>query len=413
MFDLYTALICLGFFSWVLGLICFMSARTFPNVGGMRKWGITCFLCGVMWICYGFWNPSITAEYAGDLYLVYLQTKILGSLAALFACGYSVTALSDLFAVTPPRIVRPLVAVGTLGVLACAALEPVNTYLIIPTTFPQGILLGIAAWTIFRNTDLKEVPAIWLALSAMMVLSLVLLGRGFLALLGQGTAVTIFTKTGIPFVFLAVGGLSSLSIFVSFLLLANHKMRLIMLESTKRDLLTGLYTRAAFFDIADKMMASSVPCAVAMLDIDHFKKINDTYGHASGDIALSYVARFIENCARNTDIVGRYGGEEFCVIIQGPNSTNDIETFALRVVAESHKQRIRLPDDLGEIGFTLSIGYFAAAATQSLTAAKSLDYADKALYMAKNSGRDRAVRYSKRITDESEQSVPASIETAV
>jgi diguanylate cyclase (GGDEF)-like protein len=412
MFDLHTALICLGLFSFVLGLICFTSARTFPNVHGMRKWGIVCFLSGMMWICYGFWNPSIIAEYAGDLYLVYLLTKVLGSLAAMFACGYTVTALSDLFAVTPPRIVRPLVVAGTLGVLACAALEPGNTYLIIPSTFPPGILMGIAAWTIYRNTDFKEVPAIWLALSAMVVFSLVLLGRGFFVLLGHGTAVTIFTKAGIPFVFLAVGGLSSLSIFISFLLLANHKMRLIMLESTKRDLLTGLYTRAAFFDIADKMMASSVPCAVAMLDIDHFKKINDTYGHASGDIALSYVARFIENCARNMDIVGRYGGEEFCVIIQGPNSANDIETFALRVVAESHKQRIRLPDDFGEIGFTLSIGYFAVAVTQSLTAAKSLDYADKALYVAKNSGRDRAVRYCEKMTGKPEQAVPASVELA-
>jgi diguanylate cyclase (GGDEF)-like protein len=390
MFDLTTFLFCLGFFSFVMGVISFMSARTFPDVMGLRKWGVACFLFGMMWVGYSFWRPDLVPE--SQIYLLYLLTKILSSIAAIAACGFAVSALEDLFGVQPFPHTRPIIVASILGILVCSSLDPFNTYLVIPSTFGAGALLAIFAWSVFRHANFCGVPATWLALLSMALFSVILFGRGVYALAGLGDQVTIFTKTGIPFIGLAVGSLASLSIFISFLLLAHDKMRGMILETTRRDGLTSLYTRGAFFELANNALKSGTPCAFAMLDIDHFKRINDTYGHAAGDAALVYVARFINNCVRHLDVVGRYGGEEFCVMIRGDHP-NNIEAFAARVVEQARKQAIRLPDSQTEIGFTFSVGYYRANPASGLTVAEMLNCADKALYEAKRSGRNRALSY--------------------
>jgi len=124
-----------------------------------------------------------------------------------------------------------------------------------------------------------------------------------------------------------------------------------------------------------------------MTDIDFFKSVNDRYGHATGDQVIKTVADVLKNCSRDTDIVGRYGGEEFCVIL--PNL--DLEKAAQ--VAERIRNAIEKISCSG-VKITVSMG--VSSLKQSTNKPDELiNQADKALYAAKKSGRNRVVTWGK------------------
>lgn len=156
-------------------------------------------------------------------------------------------------------------------------------------------------------------------------------------------------------------------------------------------LLTGLNNRRAFFDKASLLFAyckrNQEPISALMLDIDHFKKINDSYGHAAGDIALRNLARLIKTNLRDSDLPCRFGGEEFAVLL--PNTT------ALEAVEMANMLRkmmmttiIALADE-NALSLTASFGI----SDDGTTVEDLLNNADKAMYLAKNSGRNHVMAY--------------------
>ncbi|GAB4581046.1 MAG: hypothetical protein Fur0022_37910 [Anaerolineales bacterium] len=161
------------------------------------------------------------------------------------------------------------------------------------------------------------------------------------------------------------------------------------------DPLTGLFNRRHFFHLAEsaftKALYDTTPLCVLMFDIDHFKKVNDTYGHLIGDKVLSMASMLIRNELRASDILGRYGGEEFSVIL--PDTT--IEQG--HVVAERIRKTVEmtpLETEKGLISITLSGGVgkiFVDDSFSTLTLNVLIDRADQALYMAKQTGRNRTV----------------------
>jgi len=155
------------------------------------------------------------------------------------------------------------------------------------------------------------------------------------------------------------------------------------------DPLTGLKNRRAFFDECEAAIAASrrrdQPIAVAVLDLDHFKLVNDTYGHTVGDVVLKEAARRIEVGTREEHIVGRFGGEEFVVLL--PFTTPQQALVALERVRKSVGT---LPVDVpgGQpVALTVSGGIAPLDADMPIVVA--IDNADKAMYRAKALGRDR------------------------
>jgi diguanylate cyclase (GGDEF)-like protein len=154
------------------------------------------------------------------------------------------------------------------------------------------------------------------------------------------------------------------------------------------DALTGLYNRRHFFLMAqrelDRARRHERPLSVIMLDLDHFKRVNDTYGHAAGDLALKTVADYCHKGLRGTDLLGRYGGEEF-VFLLGETS---------QAKAQEVAERLRLGIAalaMPVAGHTLSITASLGLATLDDTQPgldKLLDCADQALYHAKAAGRN-------------------------
>jgi diguanylate cyclase (GGDEF)-like protein len=161
---------------------------------------------------------------------------------------------------------------------------------------------------------------------------------------------------------------------------------------SSRDPLTGLANRRQFETAmareVDRVARAGEPALVLMIDIDHFKKVNDTHGHAAGDEVIKAVARALADCIRPMDTVARYGGEEFAMIL--PNCPPAFaQNVAERIRRKVEAQRVAVTPGR-EIGVTVSIG--GAFAPQWVRSSSQLwvNRADQQLYRAKSEGRNRA-----------------------
>jgi len=161
------------------------------------------------------------------------------------------------------------------------------------------------------------------------------------------------------------------------------------------DSLTQLYNRRYVDQVmrreAQRRNRYHDPLSVIVLDVDNFKKFNDTHGHDGGDQALKVVGNALTNCARNTDIVGRYGGEEFVVVLTKTPPEN-ARIFAERVRREIEKQDVEMEGGSGNI--TVSIGIAGVDSNDEAIEGKALLInADNALYSAKANGRNCVVHF--------------------
>jgi diguanylate cyclase (GGDEF)-like protein len=157
------------------------------------------------------------------------------------------------------------------------------------------------------------------------------------------------------------------------------------------DAMTGCFNRGHFdeqlIERAAVARAGRKPLGVLFLDADHFKKINDTYGHAAGDAVLKRLGSLLTQTIRGNDIVARYGGEEFVVLLAEPCLVA-LQSLSERLRAAVEKERIAI--DGGAIRVTVSIGgALANGPHQENCAERLLALADAALYSAKNAGRNR------------------------
>jgi diguanylate cyclase (GGDEF)-like protein len=163
-------------------------------------------------------------------------------------------------------------------------------------------------------------------------------------------------------------------------------------ESSTRDALTGAYNRRHFEDRLRAEIAFAVrhatDCGLLLLDLDHFKRVNDTYGHPAGDEVLRHLSRIAGRTLRTEDVFARFGGEEFAVILRG-SSTRGAARLAerLREALSLHKVSF----ENREIPVTLSAGCAALSCCQKPSPEDLVAVADRRLYRAKQSGRNRVV----------------------
>ena len=165
-------------------------------------------------------------------------------------------------------------------------------------------------------------------------------------------------------------------------------------QAALSDPLTGAYNRTVMSDRLAAEWAFAIrhreSLAVVMLDVDHFKKLNDRYGHQAGDVVLRLVAASIRRVIRREDLLARYGGEEFVVIARGTSLNN------AAIVAERIRKRVselKIPWQGEEIRVTLSAGVAALVDTAEYASSQALvAAADRALYLAKSKGRNQVVQ---------------------
>lgn len=170
------------------------------------------------------------------------------------------------------------------------------------------------------------------------------------------------------------------------LVFAQHQLR----EQATRDALTGLFNRGAILEQLDKELARSRrhgnPLAVMLVDVDHFKLINDQHGHQAGDLVLRAIARRLSTAVRRSDSVGRYGGEEFLALL--PDASTEGAQFSAERLRTAVAQAT-MGFDGKNIAATVSLGVAVAPRPDGLTVDQLIRAADEELYTAKSTGRNR------------------------
>lgn len=253
-----------------------------------------------------------------------------------------------------------------------------------------NVLLAAA---LLRNPSHPNLRAHQLLAGCYLFVALALIARGIGAWLDPGAFSTILT----PNLLHSVLYLGSYALIVagSLAFLLMHKER--SDEETTRlattDPLTGVFNRRTFIELAEQELArarrTDTPLSLMMLDLDHFKRVNDTYGHLVGDQVLVSFTKLVRECMRRGDLVVRYGGEEFCVLLPAT------PLAAATALAERIRNATAstTPTSL-PFRVTTSIGLTTYTGGASTVLGDLLARADEALYRAKDEGRDRVIALS-------------------
>ena len=286
------------------------------------------------------------------------------------------------------------VITGAPALLSMTALIPVG----IDTQAWFGTF-GLAMWPVFLTAATyvlvvnrtEPLPARWILSGLLMVHSFV-----FILALNE-IAKGEFAYDKVPTLGSAFGVVHFESILFSMgtalmmILICHERKERRYVQASRCDPLTGSSNRGAFFETAERLLErdrqAAAPCSLIMFDLDRFKAINDTYGHQFGDRVLQEFAETVRQSIRPRDQFGRYGGEEFIVILPGASieTACAIAERVRRVFADSHEFVDGQP-----VRATVSAG--VATADPQMNLNDMVAAADKALYSAKHNGRNRVER---------------------
>lgn len=378
--DPRTMILTGAFASLALGLALAVLARTFSgHVAGVGSWALACVLGGVGSILIGL--RTIVPDFA---------SFVLGVGGVLLAHALQYDGVRR-FVGLPPREALVL-GTGLAGVAALAVAWAVgDTFYVRIAAFTVlgGAFLALAAWTLLAPARAERLPFAPLTGRALALCAVVALGRGAGMLAAGPAPAGGLSSSPLALAFVAVYVPATIVATVGFTLMVQDRLRAEMARLATLDPLTGVFNRRAFIDLAERELArgerEGAPASVLMLDVDHFKSINDRFGHAAGDAVLRGFAQATRDCLRRADILARYGGEEFCVLLPGTALEE-----ALAVAERIRRAVADAPVEHGgqRVAYSISAG-LADTPTCGRDLDRLLTFADRALYAAKDAGRDR------------------------
>jgi diguanylate cyclase len=243
----------------------------------------------------------------------------------------------------------------------------------------------------------------WITSSLYLLMAFLMLGRAFYAAQADTAVFDSFVAWPVNGYTFMLGAVSQFFISSLFVLMLSYKLNQKLESIATIDGLTSVLNRRGLEDAAIKMQdickRINLSMAVLLIDIDHFKKVNDTHGHLVGDDVLRHIAKTISTILRSSDVLGRYGGEEFCAFL--PNTTeSDALGLAERIRAGIEASPIKLDVNV-TLKTTVSIGV-ADSVRAGYDFKGLLATADSAMYGAKNGGRNRVMSYT-QITRDTKQ----------
>ncbi len=226
-----------------------------------------------------------------------------------------------------------------------------------------------------------------LGITVLTILISILLTSGFSALIGDGPDLTgLWTAIFVPAIITPI--FSSIFLRMLFQFVSTESQ---LRELNRRDSLTGVYNRAYFIELAERELVRTLrygeTFSIAIIDIDDFKRVNDTYGHLAGDRALQVISEVSLHNLRQTDTIARFGGDEFVVLFPYAGSQHVHESVdrIRRILANT-------PIPFADHDIHISVSAGTATYNHSHTDLDSiLQQADNALYQAKNSGKNQVV----------------------
>ncbi|MDZ4201878.1 MAG: GGDEF domain-containing protein [Gallionella sp.] len=256
-----------------------------------------------------------------------------------------------------------------------------------------GIQMALILYVLLSDPETRSGRAWRLLLGGIIATMLILVLRAIVALLGYGdfaqpqNAIAPHPVQIISFIVIMS---TTLIGSVGFLLMVKERADREIMKLALTDSLTGVPNRRALMEQAERALArrNGSSLALLMIDVDHFKRINDTHGHPAGDEVLRQVSQRLLERLRGGDVLGRYGGEEFCVVAP------DTDAEGARMLSESLRETVAatpLACEFGDVSITVSIGISCCPTGQQCELKEMLAKADAALYSAKKGGRNQVV----------------------
>lgn len=250
-------------------------------------------------------------------------------------------------------------------------------------------LVSATVYTMAARTLLMDG---WQPFQARQFLGLLTLLHALMLLLRPLANLVVTTDQGFrlypPIPVLFEGMIFFMLLCIGYLLLVIDSLTDELRHLAKNDPLTQAFNRRAFLDLLDKANSQAKrrdrPLTLILIDLDHFKRINDTWGHRAGDHVLQHFATLVNVNLRQGDVLGRLGGEEFCIFLP-ETSVSEASDIAERIRAQC--ERARITSGRASVTYTVSIG--AAQVSPGETSEQAIHRADQAMYEAKRSGRNR------------------------
>ncbi len=262
----------------------------------------------------------------------------------------------------------------------------------------NSLLFGVSCAACARMLLIRIEPplntAYWFTGASFAALATLLIVRAFMIGFTPSGTYNLYTNTPLNSLSFFISVLVQLCVTFGFVLMVNYRLIIDIQRIASRDMLTGAFTRRRLEEEATRLLARCARTgdvlAIMMIDVDHFKLINDHYGHPVGDEVLRRLAAIAQTTVRTDDYFARYGGEEFCVLLL---STTEQEALVLAERLREAYAAMILEMEGKTLKSTVSIGVADSTRT-SLDWPTLVSAADQALYRAKQEGRNRVVLYA-------------------
>ena len=373
--NLQTFSLITGLMGCLMTLVIYFLKESYPkSIKGLDDWTIfplLTFASSVLYGTQGKWHHLIAMALPNLLVVITLLIQLRGTYQHF---GRNVSR-KWIYGIFGPAIVFILWSSG----------KP--EYFVHRLVFISGLTMAVLG---------SQLPLLWrhrrgsfathFMLCTVTIIVMVMMLRAVTALIDP-PQIGIYTYSPVQAVYLATYSFGVLLLSISGILLASEQLRKEMERLLKYDALTGALTRRAALEYAEDELARTLRLgsdfSVLMVDIDHFKKINDQYGHLVGDQVLKDFVHHAEQTLRRPAAVGRYGGEEFLVLLPDTSKEQAVQT-AQRM--QTHLRQFLLKPNV-----TVSMGVACIDHSKRDSLSAMIGRADDALYRAKNSGRDKIV----------------------
>ncbi len=372
-FDLRVFILINGVMGCLMALVLFSQYRSYPkSIQGLREWAtayLLAFFSTVLFGLQGTLHPLLSVGLANVLLLL--------------TGAYSLAGAIALHGRILPAWLFPTVLVIWVPVSAWLSTDPAYYHyrlILICVALPTLLLWQAVIIGQFGSRKLGAN----LSLVILVALSAVMLTRAYTAATSP-LPIGLYANSPIQAIYLGSLNFGMLLSAIGAILMASERLHFELGQLASKDSLTNAYTRRALFELGESEIArckrQGTALAALMLDLDHFKRVNDTHGHQVGDQVLINFVQRVQSVLRRPAILGRYGGEEFLVLL--PDTSRDEALLAAERIRQASSNQTGLPFCTVSVG----VACLKDPLTDSLSAL--IGRADAALYRAKEMGRNR------------------------
>ncbi len=370
---LHTIVAITGLMSALLSLVLYFLKRAYPKpINGLGDWAlfpVLAFFASALYGMQGKWHHLISMALPNLLLVLTMVIQLRGTYRYF---GIPVNT----------KLLSSIVLVALLLILWSSGKNAYYLHRLLFMTGFLALMCGVQIKVLWKRRREGFATNLLLITLSFMCIAL---GIRFISALIEEPAVGIFVYSPLQAFYLASNSIGILLLSISAMLLSSEQLRAEMVKLLRHDALTGALTRRSVFEYAEDEFARSArrdaSFSMLLIDLDHFKEINDRHGHQVGDTVLTHFVVCVEHVLRRPAVIGRYGGEEFIVILPETGKEQAIQV-AERI--QSHLRTQTVPPQV-----TASIGVSCSTQAQHDTLDAMIGRADAALYAAKRKGRDR------------------------